>query len=273
MKKLDFKESNIASKQEFDPKVPKGEVISQEPDAGEEVAPKEAQLSFVVSKGPETVEMPYLIGYNERDARTELSSQGLGNNPIKIEEVFNSAAEGAIIAQDPESGEEIVPGKTELTFTISKGLETETVPDVVNQSVANARKALQDAGFKVSTQEEYSDSVDKDRVIAANPAAGTVLEVGATVTLTISKGQETKTTSTESVSSSSTSSSTQFSESVPLDSEDSTAPIDGTSEPVVPDDSIISTESSAVDVPATEETEASVSSEVSTEQSIADDVD
>jgi serine/threonine-protein kinase len=64
------------------------------------------------------------------------------------------------------------------------------VPNVVGQPVKAATKALQEAGFKVDRQDEPSDDVPKGRVVSTTPPAATPIDVGSTVSLTVSSGRE-----------------------------------------------------------------------------------
>lgn len=67
---------------------------------------------------------------------------------------------------------------------------TVEVPDVTGMPVNEARKALEDAGLQVDTHEEPSPDVPRDSVIRTNPAAGSTLQEGASVQLTVSSGKE-----------------------------------------------------------------------------------
>lgn len=72
----------------------------------------------------------------------------------------------------------------------STGPKTATVPTVKNLTQDEARSTLEDAGFKVnpSIQSENSNDVPKDRATRTDPAEGSSLEQGETVTLYISTG-------------------------------------------------------------------------------------
>jgi eukaryotic-like serine/threonine-protein kinase len=65
------------------------------------------------------------------------------------------------------------------------------VPDVVGKSQDVAVKTLQDAGFKASVQEEFSDKYDPGVVSRQAPAGGTELADGESVDIWVSKGAET----------------------------------------------------------------------------------
>ena len=62
--------------EEYSDTVARGKVISQQPEAGEPVE-KGTTISLVVSKGPQMVEMPNIIGFTQDGAIQELQSRGL----------------------------------------------------------------------------------------------------------------------------------------------------------------------------------------------------
>jgi len=64
------------------------------------------------------------------------------------------------------------------------------VPDVAGQNRRQARNTLEDLGFAVVFQEEASEEVRRNIIIRQDPAAGTELAEGSTVTLVVSTGQE-----------------------------------------------------------------------------------
>lgn len=66
------------------------------------------------------------------------------------------------------------------------------VPDVSELTVEEATEKLNKIGLEVSakTEEEHSDTIDKDLVISTNPKAGKKVKENTEVTLTISLGKE-----------------------------------------------------------------------------------
>jgi serine/threonine-protein kinase len=198
-----------------------GLVIKQTPEANADIIPGETEITLTISKGPETVKMPNLIGYTETNARSELDASGLGNNSVHISEVYSNNEEGTIVKQSPEAGSDISPGDATITLEISKGPEppeTIDLPDVTDMTESAAKSLLENQDLSVSTSEEYSASVDKGRVISMDPSAGTSVEKGETVHLIISSGKE----DDDSSSSDSESSETTTSESSNVTSETST---------------------------------------------------
>ncbi|AYW46266.1 Stk1 family PASTA domain-containing Ser/Thr kinase [Tetragenococcus koreensis] len=190
LKELEFKESNISSEEEFDDSVPAGQIISQSPDAGEEVVPEETEVSFVVSQGPAPVSMVNFVGSTEDAAKNSLRGMGLGDNSVEVQQSYSDQTSGTIIGQTPSEGEEVIPGETTIVFSVSAGTEQVDVPDVEGDSEAEAEKSLKDAGFEVEKEEEFDDSVEEGDVISTDPSAGSTEDKGSTVSMVVSKGEE-----------------------------------------------------------------------------------
>ncbi len=66
--------------------------------------------------------------------------------------------------------------------------QNSTLPDVAGKTFDEAKKELEKAGFVVQSRQEGSDSVPKGQIIGTDPAAGSQLPEGYTVTLVISSG-------------------------------------------------------------------------------------
>src|SRR5829696_2866352 len=64
--------------------------------------------------------------------------------------------------------------------------ETEPVPNVVDKRASNATQILRDEGFEVNVVPIESDTVEEDRVVAQDPAAGEDAEAGSEVTINVS---------------------------------------------------------------------------------------
>ena len=93
---------------------------------------------------------------------------------------------GKVAAQNPAAGATAKAGDT-VTYQLSKGPETTSVPSVVGMTQDQATKKLQDAGFTVTVKNADSDSVEKGKVISQSPSSGRAAK-GSTVTITVSTG-------------------------------------------------------------------------------------
>jgi len=202
---LGFDEDRIKEELESSDDVDEGDIISQSPAAGREVSPAEDEITFKVSSGPDSFAMDNYYGMTEADARAALTSRGVDRSQIEVNYQSSSQPSGTIIAQAPASGESVVTSRTIITLTVSSGQEMVNVPRIVGKSQADAEADLNEAGLDSTFEEEdgYNDSVPAGHVVRVSPGAGTSVEVGSTVTVTISRGPEPDDSSSSTPSSSS----------------------------------------------------------------------
>ena len=202
---LGFDEDRIKEELESSDDVDEGDIISQSPAAGREVSPAEDEITFKVSSGPDSFAMDNYYGMTEADARAALTSRGVDRSQIEVNYQSSSQPSGTIIAQAPATGETVVTSQTTITLTVSSGQEMVNVPRIVGKSQADAEADLNEAGLDSTFEEEdgYNDSVPAGHVVRVSPGAGTSVEVGSTVTVTISNGPEPDDSSSSTPSSSS----------------------------------------------------------------------
>jgi serine/threonine-protein kinase len=171
----------------FDDDVPEGKVVSQDPPAGRTVEAS-STVDFVLSSGVELIAVPDLAEMTESEAISAIRAAGLVDLPVQREH-STEVEEGLVIRQLPEAGTEVRP-ETEVTIVVSSGTELVRVPDITTKSLTEARGELEDAGFTVRVQEQFSETVAKDRVISQSPSGGVSVEAGSQITVTVSKGQD-----------------------------------------------------------------------------------
>jgi serine/threonine-protein kinase len=136
---------------------------------------------------PEERVVPKVVGLTADVAATKLNDAGF---EVQIQSVRSAdRPESEVIRQRPNPGEEAEEGST-VTVFVSSGPGTAEVPDVGGRTVTDARRALERRGFKVEIERDFSDTVDKNRVVETRPAARTPLTLGSTVSLVVSRGRE-----------------------------------------------------------------------------------
>jgi eukaryotic-like serine/threonine-protein kinase len=163
--------------------VPRGKVISQDPEPGDRV-PRENQVVLRVSEGPPTTQVPDVEGRSATDAVAILKDAGLDAN---VESVPSREPEGTIIAQHPAAGETVKLG-TSVRINASKGPELVIVPSVVGDRYQDALTTLQRAGFAVARTDVENDEVPRGLVVGQNPGEDTSQPRGSRITLSVSKG-------------------------------------------------------------------------------------
>jgi serine/threonine-protein kinase len=94
-----------------------------------------------------------------------------------------------VVNQNPAPQERIVKGGT-ITLTLSLGKERFEVPDLTGLELAAAKTEQAQANLKYKEGAgQYSDTVPEGAVLSTNPAKGTELKRGDTVTVVTSKGR------------------------------------------------------------------------------------
>lgn len=123
----------------------------------------------------------------EERAKAQLAELGLQAS-IKQDTDSREPA-GTFTKQAPAGGRSVEKGST-VTVWFSAGPKSVPIPDVTGKSQADARAALEAAGFEVnsSVQTEDSATIERDHVTRTDPAAGTSAEQGSTVSLWVSSG-------------------------------------------------------------------------------------
>jgi serine/threonine-protein kinase len=173
---------------DYSESVDRGKVISTDPATGERVRDN-GTVTITVSKGPERVSVPDVTGKALVAARQQLRQVGL--TPGTVTREFSDEVDaGQVISTDPKSGTSRGPDSP-VGITVSRGQPVD-VPDVVGDSVDDARSSLEDAGLtvKVAKTPVYSDAADPGDVALQTPGPDGQLGQGDTVTLTLSKGQQ-----------------------------------------------------------------------------------
>lgn len=102
-----------------------GTIISQTPQAGEEIVPEETVVTLIVSKGKDMRQVPNLKGFNQSALDQYAQSSGF-KIVVKSEEFSNDVPKGNVISQSPESNSKLEAGGT-IEVVISKGPEEKQV--------------------------------------------------------------------------------------------------------------------------------------------------
>jgi eukaryotic-like serine/threonine-protein kinase len=172
-----------------------GIVIESNPVAGVEIGAA-IPVHLVVSSGPEEVTVPDVTNMTEREAITELTRLGL---LFDVNEEFSDeVARGIVIRQDPAPGAEAIVGDT-VVIVVSLGPEPVQVPDLSNMTEAEARQALERVNLVLNvsnSRQPVADQSQHGRVVSQTPSAGTTIDQGDTVTVTLGEYTPPPTTTT-----------------------------------------------------------------------------
>ncbi len=175
----------------FDPEeqyhltVPKGEVISTDPQPGRRVA-KHGTVTAVVSKGPELYTVPELKNESQSEAEDQLREANFKIGSVR-EEFSNSVDDGDVIRTEPEAGKEL-KRDTVVSLFVSKGEKPAALPNVVGKVYEEAEKLLRGLGFNVFESYANDDNAPAGTVVSQDPGADPKADRGSDVTLVVSNG-------------------------------------------------------------------------------------
>lgn len=173
---------------EYSDTVKAGAVTRTTPQAGTSVA-KKATVRVFVSQGVHMVTVPKGLEGKDR-AQVEEALKKVPLAPGEItEEYSNDVAKGQLIRLSPAPGTSLAHD-SRIALVFSRGREPVTVPSLAGMTRQDADKALSAAGLQASPSEEFSDTVDKGRIISQKPEASAQAYRGDTVSYVVSKGPQ-----------------------------------------------------------------------------------
>ena len=156
----------------YSPDVEEGKIARTEPPAGEPVAIG-TTITVHVSRGPEPIQVPSVIGLDLAAAETRLGELG-----FSIAAVDSRYAEGIpggqVLEISPDPGTELSRG-SEVSLVISSTL---TVPDISGMDEATATATLEAAGFTVDdvSRDRSATGAGPDTAVGSSPEAGELID-------------------------------------------------------------------------------------------------
>ncbi|MDO5118073.1 MAG: PASTA domain-containing protein [Eggerthellaceae bacterium] len=156
-----------------------GKVILSDPKSGDR-ARKGGEVVIHVAT-PRTI--PDIVGKSEEEAKKLLSESGYEN--VTIQKVKSNDDEGKVLSVSPEAGTK-VKGATPVTVTVA---EPYTVPNVVGMDEQSAIAAVQDAGYYVSIEYDYTEGAPEGQVVSTSPEADSKYPSESTVTIRVTKSR------------------------------------------------------------------------------------
>ena len=162
----------------YDETIAIGTVVSGSIGAGKPVKPGTV-VDINVSKGPAPVK---IVSFKDKPfADAEAFYKNAGLVVQRAEDKYDDKiVAGNVISSDPKTGSS-VPRNGTITFTVSKGPEMIEVPGVFNLPAAEAKKKLEEAGFKVKLAKRYFGQT----AWSTDPGAGQLAPKGSTIILNL----------------------------------------------------------------------------------------
>ena len=176
---LKFAKDEVANEE-----VGAGLAVSSDPGKGTKVEPN-STVTVHFSTGSAMVKVPDLTGKTQEDARKALKDAGLEGGNTSQEDSA-TVAKDRVIYTNPPAGNSVARGTT-VDLVLSTG--NTSVPDVSGQDEATAKKTIEDAGLQFKKGDDVASAeVERGKAVSSNPAAGSSVSSGDTITVSFSSG-------------------------------------------------------------------------------------
>ncbi|MBL1058968.1 Stk1 family PASTA domain-containing Ser/Thr kinase [Lactobacillus sp. A27] len=140
---------------------------------------------------PRQVHIPDVTNITEKRAEKRLEAAGLQVGKV-IRRQSDDIKKGHVIGTKPAAGNRVDQGKA-IILIVSSGTSMVKVPDVVGDNYDEAAEKLENQGFDVVREDQYSNKMAKGNIISQSIAAGVeVKPTQTTITLVVSRGKQIK---------------------------------------------------------------------------------
>ena len=162
--------------------VEEGKAVETSPPAGQP-APTGSEVLLRISTGAGSEVVPVVTGKTVDAAKKALTDKGFVVGET-IQQASADVKKDLVITTDPVGS---APKKSTINLIVSTGAEPVKVPAVKGQREDEATALLKGKGFDVSVEPKALPPGDANdgRVISVDPAAGTSIDAGSTVTITV----------------------------------------------------------------------------------------
>ena len=167
-----------------DPKVPAGQILVQEPAAGERTR-RQRSVRVWLSAGPRSTIVPALVGESERTAQLRVTQEGFTVGPgAEIRSADYTT--GTIVSQSP-------PAKSRsdtISLLVNRGERgaTYVMPDLIGVNGDRAADLLRTRGFRVAVVGDHPyPGVPGGIVLRQSPQAGFQIAPGEPISIEVSR--------------------------------------------------------------------------------------
>jgi len=163
-----------------------GTIVNQNPKAGKTA--NRGSTIYLTVAGTQVADLPNVEGKTRDEAVRILEEAG-----FEVEEETEESPasyKNYVVRQNPRGGDnETAEVGSTVTITVGEGPAMVKVPDLAGSTPDQARTTLERAGLKLGSQKETtSNQVSKGQIVSQNPAAGSSVESGSSVDVTVSSG-------------------------------------------------------------------------------------
>lgn len=168
----------------IDPKVPAGQILMQEPQAGMRTR-RQRSVKAWISAGPRSLTVPALFGESEYSAQLRIQQNGLTKGTVA--EIRSAEyTPGWVVAQSPAPNST----GTQVALLVNRGPRgtSYVMPDLIGVNGDRAADLLRAKGFRVAVVGEHPyPGVPAGIVLRQNPQGGFQIAPGEPISLEVSR--------------------------------------------------------------------------------------
>jgi beta-lactam-binding protein with PASTA domain len=167
-----------------DPKVPAGQILAQEPNAGDRIR-RQRSVRAWISAGPRSNIVPGVVGESDRTAQLRVSQEGFIVGPTAEIRSADYPA-GTVVAQNP-------PAKSKsdtVSLLVNRGERgvTYVMPDLIGVNGDRVSDLLRVRGFRVAVVGDHPyPGVPAGVVLRQSPQAGFQIAPGEPISIEVSR--------------------------------------------------------------------------------------
>ena len=172
--------------------VDKNRIVSTNPDVSHKTRVS-TPINLTVSTGVKQLQIADYVGEDYSSVAANLRRKGF---QVHQEPVYSDDIDkGQIIKQNHKKGTIVKPASDTIIFRVSAGKEPIKIPNFKNQDISAVQQFANKNNLQLTTQEKKSKTIATNHVINQTPRAGSTLNHGDTLTVSIANsGNQTKTT-------------------------------------------------------------------------------
>jgi serine/threonine-protein kinase len=168
----------------IDPKVPAGQILTQEPEAGVRTR-RQRSVKVWISAGPRSLTIPTLVGESEVAAQMRVRQNGLELRAVAEIRSADYAA-GSVVAQSPAPKS----AGSQVSLLVNRGARgtSYVMPDLIGVNGERAANLMRNRGFRTSIVSDHPyPGVPPGIVLRQNPQAGFQIAPNEPISLEVSQ--------------------------------------------------------------------------------------
>lgn len=171
----------------YSSEVPEGRIVSQIPPPGTRVR-RGWRVRVALSLGPQRAPIPDVVGDSVRAAQINVRRRGLDVGTVALAHIPGAPPDQVVAQTPPPAASSAASPKINLLVALPQEEQAFVMPSFVGRHLADAAKALEDAGMRLGNVTDVTAAgVPPSTILRQYPAAGQKVTPGTVVGFEVAK--------------------------------------------------------------------------------------